>query len=166
MDFTFLANLSRRLVQIMSSCAAVAIAAFVLSKPSLAGSPVLILRDSENSANPFGAYFGEMLRGEGILSFDESDRSEWDAVPNPAAMLAQYKTIITAEMNLSASERQLLRTYVQNGGTLISARPSSQLSDVFGIKVGQDRDEQYLQYFGVNPAYLALRLRKGHPPKY
>lgn len=133
----------------------VGVVAFVIlftAQTTRAGAPVLVLRDSQNSVNPFGTYFAEMMRGEGVMSFDEADRSDWASRADPAAMLASYKTIVTAEMDLTVPEQQLLRTYVQNGGTLISARPSQGLSDVFGIQVGSDRTEQYLQYFAVNPA--------------
>jgi hypothetical protein len=84
------------------------------------------------------------------LEFDQRDRSAWSADPNAAALLASHSTVVLGEMDLSNAERQLLRTYVQDGGVLIAARPDQGLSDVFGIQFAGNRPERTLQYFGVD----------------
>jgi hypothetical protein len=54
-------------------------------------------------------------------------------------------------MDLSAAQQQRLRQYVQEGGVLVAARPSTGLSDVFGIELAGTRPERTLEYFGVQP---------------
>jgi hypothetical protein len=113
-------------------------------------SPILVLSD-QTSTNLFGSYFTEILRAEGLNSFEHLDRSAWSSGADPAATLASHSTIVLAEMELSSSEEQRLRDFVQAGGVLIGARPDSGLSDVFGIEFAGNRPERTLQYFGVDP---------------
>lgn len=117
-----------------------------------ASAPVLLLRDATHAGNPLGTYYGEILRGEGLLAFDERDRSTWSGAVDRSRFLSSYQTIILSEMNLDAAEQALLRDYVQKGGVLISARPGAGLSDVFGVQPAGSRTEQNLQYFGVDDA--------------
>ncbi|HEX6961502.1 MAG TPA: hypothetical protein VF175_06520 [Lacipirellula sp.] len=105
----------------------------------------------EASANPFGNYFAEILRGEGLNSFDRLDRSAWSGGADPSAALARYGAVVLAEVELNVAEEQRLRDYVQAGGVLIAARPDRGLSDVFGIEFAGDRPQRTLQYFGVDP---------------
>jgi hypothetical protein len=118
----------------------------------LAAAPVLVLTN-QTATNKFGQYATEILRGEGLVAFDERDRASWSADPNAGAILAGYSAVLMSEMNLTTSEQQLLRNYVQGGGALIAARPDAGLSDVFGIQLAGDQPESMHQYFGVDPQY-------------
>jgi len=108
-----------------------------------AAAPVLVLTD-QGAANPFGQYAAEILRGEGLLAFEQRDRASWSANPNAGAILSSYSAVVMSEMSLSAPEQQLLRSYVQAGGVLIGAKPDVALSDVFGIQFAGNRSEQTL----------------------
>lgn len=114
--------------------------------------PVLVITDSQQTSNPFGEYYTEILRGEGLMAFDRVDHAAWMNNSEPAALLSSYSAVILSEMSLSASESQLLWAYVQNGGALIAARPDTELSDVFGIQATGSRAEQVLQYYGIDGA--------------
>jgi hypothetical protein len=114
--------------------------------------PVLVLSDGA-SANPFGNYFTEIMRGEGLMGFEHRDRASLAAEDHPA--LHSYAAILLAEMSLTANERELLRDYVARGGVLIGARPESGLGDVFGIEFAGNRPERMLQYFAVDPSARA-----------
>lgn len=141
-------EISRSLTLSVAAISLLCTAAEVL----LAASPVLLMRDSQNTENPFGSYYAEILRAEGIMSFDELDLVSLDAATDPSEVLASYKTILTAEMDLSASQQTLLRNFVRSGGTLVSSRPSAAMADMFGLQRTGQQSEQILQYFGVNPA--------------
>jgi hypothetical protein len=114
--------------------------------------PVLVLTD-DNAANPFGVYATEILRGEGLLAFEQRDRTSWSADPNASSILAGYGAVVMSEMELSLQEQQMLRNYVQSGGVLIASRPAAGLSDVFGIQQVGNRPEHTLQYYGVDAAH-------------
>jgi len=117
---------------------------------SEAAAPLLVLSD-DAAANPFGDYFTEIFRGEGLLAFDHLDRSAWSAAPDAAAVLNGYRAVVLAEMAPSPAQQQMLREYVEAGGVLIAARPDAGLSDVFGIEYAGNRPERLIQYFGVDP---------------
>ena len=140
----------RRLFEALSVRLAALVASLLLAaSPAGAAAPVLVL--SENGgANPFGNYLSEVLRGEGLLAFDQRDRAAWSSDPNPAALLANYSAVVMPEMNLAPAEQQLLRDYVHAGGILIGARPDNSLSDVYGIEFAGNRPERLHQYFGVD----------------
>lgn len=112
-------------------------------------SPILVVTDRGNSANPFGGYLAEILLGEGFVQFDLVDRSDAKSMPDAAERLADYQAVILAEMELDANEEGLLREYVKGGGVLIAMRPDAGLAGLFGIRVEGKRPEQLLQYFAV-----------------
>ncbi|MCC6492540.1 MAG: hypothetical protein IT424_05920 [Pirellulales bacterium] len=120
-----------------------------------AAAPLLVLTD-DASANPFGAYYSEILRGEGLLEFDVLDRAAWNS-DGGALLPSDYRAVILPEMSLTAPEEQRLRSYVQAGGVLLGARPDSGPSDVFGIEWAGNRPERTLQYYGVDPQGSAGR---------
>jgi hypothetical protein len=121
----------------------------LITSPVRAAAPVLVLSES-GGANPFGNYLSEVLRGEGLLAFEQRDRATWMSDPNPASLLAGYSAVVMPEMNLAPAEQQLLRDYVHGGGVLIGARPDNGLSDVYGIEFAGNRPERLHQYFGVD----------------
>lgn len=134
-----------------------AIAHSLLGVSALASAaPILVLTESGGS-NPFGSYLPEMLRGEGLLEFEQQDRASWSSELDSAAMLASYSAIVMPEMALTAAEQQTLRDYVYGGGTLIGARPDNSLSDVYGIEFAGNRPERLHQYFGVDANLSAGR---------
>ncbi len=142
-----LQRIHRALAAIISS--AIFVASHATITPAQAAAPVLVLSDN-GGANPFGNYLSEILRGEGLLAFEQRDRAAWSSEPNPAAFLAGYSAVVIPEMSLAPAEQQLLRDYVHAGGVLIGARPDDGLSDVYGVELAGNRPERLQQYFGVD----------------
>lgn len=118
----------------------------------LGAAPVLVLTES-GAENKFGNYFAEIMRGEGLLAFEQRERTSLTAANQ--SPLSSYQAIVLAEMTLSPAEETLLRDYVAGGGTLIGAKPDAGLSDVFGIEFAGNRPERTLQYYAVDPAHRA-----------
>ena len=112
--------------------------------------PILVLTDSDFVGNPFGCYLVEILRSEGLVEFDQAERSALFAASNPSERLAAYGIVVAAETDFTAAEEQLLRNYVKGGGVLVAMRPGADLADVFGVRVVGTRPERLLQYFGID----------------
>ena len=89
--------------------------------------PILVVLNSA-SPNPFGAYLPEILRAEGINSFDVVQLSALDA-----PTLAAAKVTVLAETPLTAPQATLFTTYVAGGGRLVAMRPDAQLNGALGI---------------------------------
>ena len=119
---------------------------FILPASADAAAPVLVLTDG-SAANPFSEYLTEILRGEGLLAFEQRERASLTAAAQ--SPLSGYRAIVMGEMALSATEESLLRNYVAGGGILIGARPDADLGDLFGIEFAGNRPERTLQYFAV-----------------
>jgi len=93
------------------------------------GAPVPILVVLNDLApNPFGRYLPEILRAEGVNSFEVVQLSAIDAPTLGAASL-----VVLAETPLTAPEATLFIDYVTAGGRLVAMRPDPQLHDALGI---------------------------------
>ena len=112
-----------------------------LAAPRAQGGPPPILVVLNGAApNPFGAYLPEILRAEGIKSFDVVDLGSLDA-----GDLASVALVILAETPLSTAQASLLTTFVAGGGRLIAMRPDTQLDGVLGISaVGGGTTDGYV----------------------
>jgi VCBS repeat-containing protein len=89
------------------------------------GGPILVVA---SSANPFGRYYAEILRAEGLNAFTVTDISNVTA-----GMLANYDVVILAEMSLTSAQATLFGDWVTAGGNLIAMRPDAQLASLLGI---------------------------------
>ncbi|MCL4295970.1 MAG: hypothetical protein KJ077_09595 [Anaerolineae bacterium] len=94
------------------------------------GAPILlVVNDSPANPNKFGRYLGEILRAEGLNSFEIIDVSALNA-----GILSDHDLTILAETSLSAGQASLLNDYVNNNnGRLIAMRPDSQIKALFGL---------------------------------
>ncbi len=90
-------------------------------------SPILIIVN-DASANPFGEYLGEIMRAEGLNTYNMEDISTMSA-----PLLDGYELVILAETALTVGEATLLTDYVNDGGRLIAMRPDSDIANLFGI---------------------------------
>ena len=81
------------------------------------GGPILVIGDP---ANPFGRYFAEILRTEGLNFFAVTDISLVDS-----GVLNAHDVVILGEMTLSAAQVTLLTNWVDAGGKLIAMRPDA-----------------------------------------
>ena len=89
------------------------------------GGPILVI---SSSSNPFGRYYAEILRAEGLNEFTATDIS----LVTPA-MLAGYDVAVLGEMPLTPSHVAMLTDWVGNGGNLIAMRPDKQLAALLGL---------------------------------
>ena len=88
---------------------------------------LLIVNDA--SSNKFGPYLGEILRVEGITSFDMVQLSTL----TQQAQLTPYSTVILTETPLTAAQVTMISGYVNAGGSLIAMKPDTQLASTLGI---------------------------------
>jgi len=89
------------------------------------GGPILVI---SSSSNPFGRYYAEILRAEGLNEFTATDISQVTS-----AILAGYDVAILGEMPLTSSQVAMLTDWVANGGNLIAMRPDKQLVGLLGL---------------------------------
>jgi hypothetical protein len=90
-----------------------------------AGGPVLIVT---TTSNPFGFYYAEILRAEGLNEF-----ATVDIASVTSSLLASYDVVILTEQSLTSSRITMFTTWVQGGGRLIAMRPPSGLASLLGL---------------------------------
>lgn len=93
--------------------------------PPPPGGPILVIT---TSSNPFGEYYAEILRAEGLNEFAVEDVSTVTA-----ATLAGYDIAIVADMTLTAAQVTMLGDWVAGGGNLIAMRPDPRLAPLLGL---------------------------------
>ncbi len=105
-------------------------------------SPILLVTNSAYSANPFGAYLGEILRAEGLNEYDQVDLSNVTS-----GKLSAYPVVVLTETTLTAAQATLFSGYVSAGGNLIAMRPDPQITGVFGLgtQAGTPLNNGYLK---------------------
>jgi hypothetical protein len=96
-----------------------------LSITTGASIPILVV---SSTANPFSAYYGEILRAEGFNEFSMSDIS---AVTS--SQLAPYDVVILGEMALTSSQVTIFSDWVNAGGHLVAMRPDKKLATLLGL---------------------------------
>ena len=102
------------------------------------GGPILVV---SSTSNPFGRYYAEILRTEGLNAFTATDISLVTA-----GMLAGYDVVILAELPLSAAQAGMFADYVSSGGSLVAMRPDKQLAGLLGLSdAGAALANAYLQ---------------------
>src|SRR5262249_5676636 len=90
--------------------------------------------------NPFGRYYGEILRNEGLNLFTVTDISLVTATT-----LNAYDVVILGEMPLTAAQVTMFSDWVTAGGNLIAMRPDKQLASLLGLTdASATRANQYL----------------------
>lgn len=87
--------------------------------------PILLVTDD---ANPFSAYYSEILRAEGLNSFKTIEVADLNSV-----LLSQYDVVVLGEIALSDTQVTTLSNWVNNGGNLIAMRPDKKLANLLGI---------------------------------
>lgn len=89
------------------------------------GGPILIVR---SHALPFSKYYSEILRAEGIGSFESKDLSEVTA-----DLLDRFSLVLLGEMPLSERQVAMFSKWVGTGGDLISMRPDKKMGRLLGL---------------------------------
>jgi hypothetical protein len=107
--------------------------------------PILLVHNPA-SANPFGLYLGEILRAEGLNSFDVKTLDDITA----ASVLTPYKVVILAETALTGAQEGYFTTYA-GSGQLIAMRPDTQIRGLFGLNTlsGAETDG-YMKMPGID----------------
>ena len=116
-------------------------------------------------SDPFGRYYAEILRGEGLNEFSVENG------PVTAGMLSGKQVVILGAGSVTDAEVAALTTWVQGGGNLIAMRPDKKLAGLLGLsdaggtlangymKVDQGSasgagiDDQTLQFHGTADRY-------------
>jgi hypothetical protein len=89
------------------------------------GGPVLVVVDP---SDPFGRYYAEILRAEGLNEFAVAD-----AGAVSAQTLAGYRVVLLAPMPVSGALAGALAGWVQSGGDLVAMRPDARLAGLLGL---------------------------------
>lgn len=92
------------------------------------GVPIVLLTNAA-STNPFGPYLSEVLRAEGLTSFDVADVR---AIAE--ADLNRHSLAILVEGPIDAIAAARLDRYVRAGGSLIAMRPDRRLAPMLGLE--------------------------------
>ena len=90
--------------------------------------PIAILIDPETTGS-FGVYLGEVLRAEGLNTFQfESVRQM------KADVLSGFPLVVLPPMELAADQAMALSAYVSAGGGLIAMRPHASIAPLLGVR--------------------------------
>src|SRR3954471_12864492 len=96
--------------------------------------PILILR----SPGHFDSFAGEILKAEGFNEFHFSLRTS-------LKYLKKFDLVILPEVALTDTQKDILTSYVREGGNLIAFRPDKKLATIFGVVDNKDiLDEGYI----------------------
>jgi Domain of unknown function (DUF4082)/Bacterial Ig-like domain/Bacterial Ig domain len=95
----------------------------VLNPPP--GGPILVITSPTST---FGAFYGEILRNEGLNEFAMADVGSVTATT-----LAAYDVVILAQATLTPTQASMFATWVNGGGNLIAMAPDAQLAPTLGL---------------------------------
>src|SRR5574341_453411 len=93
--------------------------------------PPIVVIVNDSAANKFGRYLGEILRAEGLNSFDVASIGSLNA-----STLSLYRVALLAETSLTSTQATMLTNYVGSGGYLIAMRADAQMSWLLGLSTG------------------------------
>ena len=103
------------------------------------GGPILVIADA---GNPFGRYYAEILRAEGLNEFTVTDITNVNET-----VLNAHDVVILAELTqaLTAGQVTLFTSWVTAGGNLIAMHPEPQLAGLLGLSTSSGTlSEAYL----------------------
>ncbi len=107
----------------------------VLNPPP--GGPILVITSPTST---FGAFYGEILRNEGLNEFATADIGTVTATT-----LAAYDVVVLAKATLTPTQTSMFTTWVNGGGNLIAMAPDAQLAPTLGLTAtGTTLAEGYL----------------------
>ncbi|HEU0023995.1 MAG TPA: DUF4082 domain-containing protein [Thermoleophilaceae bacterium] len=101
------------------------------------GGPIQVITDP---GDPFGRYYAEILRAEGLNEFDVTSG------PVTAQALSGHDVVLLASPAVTDAEAALLTDWVQAGGNLVAMRPDKRLAGLLGLTdAGGTRTNQYMR---------------------
>ncbi len=111
--------------------------------------PILLVIDTTD-ANPFSRYIAEILRAEGILTFET-----WNLASGPldSSVIPQYQLIITATPSRQLiSLKSDLDAWVRRGGRLLMVAPPQDFDTILGVRTaGSSSTDGYVQFDTTQP---------------
>jgi hypothetical protein len=99
--------------------------------PPPPGGPILVVT---SRADPFGDYYAEILRAEGLGAFAVADVDEVTA-----ETLSGHGVVLLASMALTDPQVALLERWVRDGGDLVAMRPDRKLAGLLGLSAAGGR---------------------------
>lgn len=118
---------------------------------ALGNQPILVVQN-DSGESPFGAYLGEILLAEGILSFTLVKLSDLDL-----DTLSERDIVILSSGPLNREQADALSRYVFNGGGLIVMTPEPALLSVLGLKDQQlNASQTYVVTESDHPLSLGI----------
>src|SRR6476659_3118941 len=127
---------------LLTALGAIAVSPISVRVSAAATVPILVVTDSSNTADPYGAYLSEIMRAEGLPTFATADLS---TLSTPA-LSGVGVLLLGPTAGLTQTQISTLSAYVQGGGQLIAMQPPPSLADLFGVTpVGSTTTEGYLR---------------------
>jgi hypothetical protein len=111
------------------------------------GGPILVVT---NPGDPFGTYYAEILRAEGLNEFTVTTNASLSAL----GTLAGYQVVLLAQTSVTDAQAAILDAWVQGGGNLVAMRPDVRLAGLLGL--GADT--------GTNLTDGYIKVATGSPP--
>jgi hypothetical protein len=112
-----------------------------------ASRPILVVYN-DSAPNKFGRYLGEILRAEGLNSYDLESLGSVSA-----SQLASYRVVVLGETPLNVTEASLFTNYVNGGGHLIAMRPDSDIKSLFQLDTNSGQlTDGYMKMPGSGPS--------------
>jgi hypothetical protein len=96
-------------------------------------SPILIIAAQQD----FGLYVEEIVKTEGIKTFDRAAPSEISK-----EKIEKYDVLVLAQTGLPENQAGMLKEYVKSGGALIAFKPCPELCEVVDITVDKGKIDQ------------------------
>ena len=106
------------------------------------GGPILVVADP---GDPFGRYYAEILRAEGLNAFAVADAGAVSA----QSLAAHQVAIIAGGNALDGAQVSALSQWVHAGGNLIALRPGENLPPLLGL--GADKGDGHEGYVKSAP---------------
>ena len=107
---------------------------------------------NDQSDNPFGGYYREILTTEGLNCINSLSISSIDN-----EILNRFDCVILTEGRLTSSQLAIIESYVANGGHLIVMRPELYLSSILGLeRISGSTSNGYIQ---INIEHLVSAVR-------
>ena len=108
------------------------------------GGPILVITDP---GDPFGTYYAEILRAEGLNEFAVTTKANLSA-----GALSGYQVVLLAQTSLTGEQASLIDGWVQGGGNLIAMRPDARLAGLLGLGADMgDLSDGYLKIDTASP---------------
>ena len=111
--------------------------------------PILLVIDTTDSS-PFSRYVAEILRAEGILTFETCNLAAYSL---DSTVLAQYDLIITTTRSPRLiAGKNLIEARVRRGGRLLMIAPPGDFDTLLGIQtIGPVLTDGYVQFDSTQP---------------